>query len=537
MPPGAGGVDIATLGLVLDGRQMRAESARVTGSLQTMQKAGTSATKTMLRLAGALAAFVAFRAATNAAGEFEGALTQSLAIMGDVDEMMRTRLSDSARKVGIELNIGATQAAEAFFFLASAGLNAEQSLGALVPVANFAKAGMFDMATATDLATDAQSALGLRTGRTAEDIENLTRVTDVLVKANTIANATVQQFATAITTEAGAALKIFNKDIEEGVAVLAVFADQGIKGQVAGSGLARVIRIMTSAAVNSAEAYADLEIEVFDGEKQMRSMADIVEDLEDALGGMGDQTRVAALQQLGFTARIQGVINPLIGASEQIRAYEKALRTAGGITEEVAQKQLEAPFERLGIATKTFGDAFITAGQSILTVLVPAMEFLAKHSGIVIDLILALAVALAAIQIGLLVPKVFALGAAFLSWGSSMIFATTSAVSLSAALLNLQIALGPAGLLLLGVAALATAFFVWRRSQRASEEAAKSLRDEMVKDTKQVQEATDAQLQLGKAQAIRVIQQAILARSAGTITPEQEQLDEKFLNILRATNR
>ncbi len=538
MQGGAGGVDIATLGLVLDGRQMRAEGARVTTQLQTMRKAGNSATKTMLKLAGAFAAFVAIRSATNAAGEFEGAMTASLAIMEDMDDLMRGRLSDAARQVGIEFNIGATAAAEAFFFLASAGLNAEQSLASLVPVANFAKAGMFNMATATDLATDAQSALGLRTGNTAQDIENLTRVTDVLVKANTIANATVEQFASALTTEAGAALKIFNKDIEEGVAVLAVFADQGIKGQVAGSGLARVIRIMTAAAVNNAAAYEDLEISVFDATtKAMLPMADIVEDLENALGNMGDETRVAALQQLGFTARIQGVINPLIGASEQIRAYEKALRSAGGITEEVAQKQLAAPFERLGIATKTFGDAFITAGQNILKVLVPAMEFLAKNSGIVIDILLALAFALAALQIGLLIPKIAALVVAMFSWGSSMIFATTSAVSLSAALLNLQIALGPAGLLLLGVAALATAFFVWRRSQRASEEAAKSLRAEMVKDTEQVQSATDAQLQLSKAQAIRVLQQSILLRQGGTITPEQIELETRFFNILQSTTK
>lgn len=537
MPPGAGGVDIATLGLILDGRQMRAESARVTGSLQTMQKAGTSATKTMLRLAGALAAFVAFRAATNAAGEFEGAMTSSLAIMEDMDDLMRTRLSDAARKVGIELNLGATAAAEAFFFLASAGLNAEQSLGALVPVANFAKAGMFNMATATDLATDAQSALGLRTGQTAQDIENLIRVTDVLVKANTIANATVEQFATAITTEAGAALKIFNKDIEEGVAVLAVFADQGIKGQIAGSGLARVIRIMTSAAINNADAYEKLEIAVFDGEKQMRSMADIVEDLENSIGSMSDANRVAALQQLGFTARIQGVINPLIGASEQIRIYEKALRQAGGITEQVAQKQLQAPFERLGVAMKTFGDAAITAGQNILKGLVPAMEFLAANSGLVIDLLLSLAIALAAIQFALIAPKVIALAIAFGTWASSLFFTVTAAVSLSAAMLNLQIALGPAGLVLLGVTALATALFFLFRAMRRNREEAAETRRAMIEDTTHVQKATDAQLQLGKAQAIRVIQQVILARSAGTVTDQQLELEEKFLNILKATTK
>ena len=45
---------------------------------------------------------------------------------------------------------------------------------------------------------------------------------------------------------------------------------------------------MTAAAVNNAEAYKDLEITVFDATtKAMLPMADIVEDLENALGDMG----------------------------------------------------------------------------------------------------------------------------------------------------------------------------------------------------------------------------------------------------------
>ncbi len=61
-----------------------------------------------------------------------------------------------------------------------------------------------------------QSALGLTVDNAEENLGNLTRVTDVLVKANTLANATVQQFSEALTNKAGAALRILNKDVEEG---------------------------------------------------------------------------------------------------------------------------------------------------------------------------------------------------------------------------------------------------------------------------------------------------------------------------------
>jgi len=92
---------------------------------------------------------------------------------------------------------------------------------------------MFDMARATDLLTDAQSALGLTIRDDAiANMEEMVRVSDVLVRANTLANASVEQFSVALTTKSGAALRALNKDMEEGVAVLAAFADQGIKGEV-----------------------------------------------------------------------------------------------------------------------------------------------------------------------------------------------------------------------------------------------------------------------------------------------------------------
>lgn len=181
-------------------------------------------------------------------GSFDAAMQQSISIMGDVDDVMRGRMIDTARQVARDLNISATSAAESYFFLASAGLDAEQSIAALPQVATFAKAGMFDMATATDLATDAQSALGLTVDDSAQNLGNLTRVTDVLVRGNQLANASVEQFSTALTNKAGAALRTVNKDVEEGVAVLAAFADQGVKGEDAGERLSIVLRDVTRAA-------------------------------------------------------------------------------------------------------------------------------------------------------------------------------------------------------------------------------------------------------------------------------------------------
>lgn len=298
-------------------------------------------------------------------GNFDAAMTQSLAIMGNVSSAMRNEMEQAARNVGKTMSMSATEAAQSYFYLASAGMTAEQSVAALPQVAKFAQAGMFDMATATDLATDAQSALGLTAKDTQENLKNLTRVTDVLVKANTLANATVEQFSTALTTESGAALKTFGKDMEEGVAVLAAFADQGVKGQVAGSGLSRIIRLMTAAAVNNKDAMRALGLEIFDSQGKMRNMADIIENLEDSLAGMSDAQRVAALESIGFTARVQGVIMPLLGSSNAIRQYERQLRSAGGTTEEVSNKQMQGFNMQLKLLWDNIRDIGIAFGKTL----------------------------------------------------------------------------------------------------------------------------------------------------------------------------
>ena len=145
-----------------------------------------------LAAVGAAVAGIAVKSVQEFA-KFDAALTKSQAIMGDLTKTMEKDMSDAAREVAKVTTFSAEEAAESFFFLASAGLDAEASIAALPRVAQFAQAGMFDMSLATDLLTDAQSALGLTIRDDAvKNMENMIKVSDVLVRANTLSNATVE---------------------------------------------------------------------------------------------------------------------------------------------------------------------------------------------------------------------------------------------------------------------------------------------------------------------------------------------------------
>lgn len=339
---------------------------------KTLGKAGSNLTRFakvgILGAAGAIAGGVAMSIKSFA--DFDQAMTNSTAIMTGLTDAMRSEMATAAREIGKTTKFGATEAAQAFEYLALAGLDAEQSIAALPQVAAFAQAGNFDLALATDLATDAQAALGLASKDATENLENLTRITDVLVKGSTVANASTEQFAESLTQKAGVALRQLNKDVEEGIAVLSVYANQGVKGSEAGVQLNAVLEGLTRTARLNSKEYKKLGVEVFDSSGEMRNMADIVGDLESAFDGLSTEQQLAALASLGLTRQARDGTIALVGNAEAIRQYESDLRSAAGFTEGVADKQMDTFWAKLGLVKDQLLDVALSVGQSLM----PALE-------------------------------------------------------------------------------------------------------------------------------------------------------------------
>lgn len=336
----------ARLGAKFAGGFATADFGKLGQNLQNISQIGGSVGRALT--VGVTAPLVAAgAAAVKFGGDFDDAMTQSLAIMGDVSDTMRKEMGEAAKAMSRQTTFSATEAAESFFFLASAGLDAKSSIEALPVVGKFAQAGMFDMARATDLLTDAQSALGLSIKNDAvANMQNMVKVSDTLVKANTISNATVEQFSESLTNKAGPALRAlaattgdFEERMVQGVAVLAAFADQGIKGSEAGTQLGIVLRDLQTKAIENREEFERFGVSVFEG-GEFQSISDIIGDLEGALAGMGDEMQKTTLLQLGFNDKSVAAIQALLGQSAAIKQYEEDLRSAGGITDEVAKKQL-----------------------------------------------------------------------------------------------------------------------------------------------------------------------------------------------------
>lgn len=300
--------------------------------------------------------------------DFDDALRRSAAIMTGAEGRMGD-LAEAARAVGRESTFGATEAAEAFFFLASAGFDAEKSIGALPKVVKFAEAGSFDLATATDLLTDAQSALGLQSKDAAKNLENLVRVSDVLVGANSFANASTRQFSEALTSGAGAAARNAGLEIEEVVAVLAAYADQGIKGADASTKFRVALRDLQSKAFENREEFEKLGITVFDSVTgALLPMDKILASLEKRFAGMSARERIATIRQLQFADKSKAALESLIGFSEAISINTKKLRQIGGVTDEVARKNLASFSSQMKILKNQVIDVAIALGAELVPI-------------------------------------------------------------------------------------------------------------------------------------------------------------------------
>lgn len=278
---------------------------------------------------------------------FDEEMTQSLAIMSDVSQQTRDSMEATAREVAVKYNTAVNEVAQGYYFLASAGYDAATSQKALGQVTAFAKAGMIDMEQATELAADAQNAMGLKSDDAGENLAQLTRITDVLTKANIDANGSVVQFAEALTNKAAASSRLAGISLEHTVAVLEAFAAQGLKGLKAGEAFSIILRDLQEKARTNAEAFENLGITVFTAEGQFAGFDVIIGQIEKALAGMSVEQAGATLATLGFTAEGANYIKTLIGMSGEIVKYEGKLRDAGGATQQIAEKQMASMVEQL----------------------------------------------------------------------------------------------------------------------------------------------------------------------------------------------
>ena len=300
---------------------------------------------------------------------FEASMSQVAATMGITSAAAEFDvLSNAAKEMGETTKFSASQAGEALNYLALAGYDAEKAVSALPTVLNVAAAGGMELASASDMITDAMSALGLETSQMAD-------FADKLAVTSQKSNTSVSQLGEAILTVGGTAKNLAG-GVTEMNTVLGILADNGIKGAEGGTALRNVILSLTAPTSTAAEAIDSLGLSVFDNEGKMRSLQDIIYDLNDALGTMTDAEKSQALSDIFNKVDLKSV-NALLGTSaERFDELSGYIDSCSGAAADMAATMddnlkgdltiMQSALEGLGIAAyEKFQSPMRSAVQSV----------------------------------------------------------------------------------------------------------------------------------------------------------------------------
>ena len=324
----------------LNGAKSKASTMGSTlmGGLKSAAKIGGAALGATTAAAG-----VFFKKSIDSGMQFDSAMSQVYATMGDNAQKTveyngqvissAEALRDFAQRMGATTAFSATESADALNYMALAGYDAETSMKMLPSVLDLAAAGSMDLARASDMVTDAQTAYGLTQ-------EETIAMVDQMAKTSSTTNTSVEQLGDGMLT-LGATGRMLKGGTAELNQVLGILADNSIKGSEGGTHLRNILMRLAAPTDKAADFMGELGLEVFDTEGKMRSLQDIMHDLGEATKDMTEEEKTEYIAGI-FNARDLSAVNALLGTTEdRWNEVATAIDGASGAADQMAATQLD----------------------------------------------------------------------------------------------------------------------------------------------------------------------------------------------------
>jgi len=283
--------------------------------------------------------------------EFEDALLSIQGVSGATGQQME-KLSDLATQLGNDMQLPGTSAKTASLAMLSlikAGMGVDETMNSVRGTILLAKAAQIEEAQAAEITANALNTFGLAAAESE-------RVADLLAAtANSSAQGIVDVAEAA--KYASPAFAAANQPIEDMTTALAILANAGMKGSMAGTGLRQMMANLQTPTKDAQKAIKELGIEMFSADGKMRSMPDIIDQFNKSMTGMTDQEKVTALSRI-FDARTLGIAQTLFkeGASgfdtmkQKVTEVGAAAKLSGAMT-----AGLSGIWEAIGSQIETIG--------------------------------------------------------------------------------------------------------------------------------------------------------------------------------------
>ena len=353
-----------TLKVILTGDSSQLESAlnKTSARLKSFgtkaQAIGTKLSKSLtlpLTLAGG--------ASIKLAADFDKSMTKIESLVGIAGEEV-AKMGETAKQMATDTGRSASEAADALFFITSAGLEGEQAMNVLNASLKAAAVGLGDTATVADLATSAMNAYGA-------DTLGASDATDVLVAAVREGKLESTELASAM----GSVLPIASNmgvSFNEVGAAFAAMSRTGTNAAVASTQLRGILNGLLKPTQDAEDALSEMGLSSADLRQTIREdgLLATLEILKQNFEG-NDQ---AAARVFGNVRALSGVMDLLGAGVDSTREIFSELNNVQGATAEAFERTSETASFKLDKAMVSVRNSLTEIGSVLLTALVPTIE-------------------------------------------------------------------------------------------------------------------------------------------------------------------
>lgn len=265
--------------------------------------------------------------------DFEAAMSQVKAVSGATGSEF-DKLTAKAKEMGATTKFTAKESAEAFNYMAMAGWNAEQMTDGISGILNLAAASGEDLATTSDIVTDALTAFGLKAS-------DATHFSDVLAQASSSANTDVGMMGETFKYVASMAGSL-SYSIEDVALMTGLMANSGIKSTQAGTALNSVLTRLATNSSGAADAIAELGVNFYDSSTgNARSLATVMGELREATAGMNQEQKSNLANTVAGMEAQKGLLAILNATQEDYDKLAESINHADGAAEKMSKIQLD----------------------------------------------------------------------------------------------------------------------------------------------------------------------------------------------------
>lgn len=267
-------------------------------------------------------------AAIKIGSDFESGMSKVAAISGASGQELE-KLTEKAKEMGSTTKFSATESAAAFEYMAMAGWKTEDMLNGIEGIMSLAAASGEDLATTSDIVTDALTAFGMK----ASDAGHFS---DVLAQASSNANTNVGMMGETFKYVAPVAGAL-GYTAEDTALAIGLMANAGIKGSSAGTALRSMMSRLTKPTKEVQSAMNRLGISLTDDNGKMKSLNEVMTDLRNGFNGLSEAEAAELASSLAGQEAMSGLLAIVNASDDDFKKLERSIYNCDGAAARMAE--------------------------------------------------------------------------------------------------------------------------------------------------------------------------------------------------------